>query len=60
MHELVAAARMVHRGPRHHLVLVLIDDKALLAEDASDLILLLFSADEEDLILGLNRAKVIR
>ena len=54
VNNLVATARVMHGCPRLDFVLVLIDDEALPAEYAADLVFLLFSAKEEDLILCLH------
>ena len=54
VNELMTASGMVHRCSNLDLILVFIDNEALFAEDATDLIFFLLTSDKEDLILSLH------
>lgn len=58
--KLMARARVLHWRPRHDFVGLLIHNECLSAVDALDVVLSLLSANDEDLVLGLDRREVSR
>ena len=60
MGQLMTRSRNVHESSLLDLICLLIDDVTLVAEDASNFILLFLTSDEKDFVLRLDRGKFLR
>lgn len=58
--ELVATAAVLHRSAPFNLVGLLVDHKALIRNDCSDLVFFLLTANKKDAVLGLYSAEIFR
>jgi len=56
----MARPSILHRSSLDNIVSLLIDDKSLIGVDAPDVIVLLLSTDNEDLVLGLYGSELCR
>lgn len=60
MRELVPGAGIVHKCSFLDFVRALVDHVALIRKHRSDVVLLLLSSDEENLVLGLDGSELLR
>lgn len=60
MRQLVARSGIDHVCSFMYLILLLVDYEAFVGKDGSNVILLLLTTNEKDLVLCLNRRKILR